>query len=121
MSGTTFLHFINNSFVASTPERYFDKHSPVDGSLLGSIAEGAPGYFFLDIQPDQLAGFEILVRAIPQARMSDVPMLRGRITPIVATTSQISLVECLAAGMDDLMPKPFTVENLKSMVMKWIG
>src|ERR1700723_2271260 len=40
MSGTTFLHFINNSFVASTPERYFDKRSPVDGSLLGSIAEG---------------------------------------------------------------------------------
>ena len=40
MSGTTFLHFINNSFVASTPERYFDKHSPVDGSLLGGIAEG---------------------------------------------------------------------------------
>jgi aminomuconate-semialdehyde/2-hydroxymuconate-6-semialdehyde dehydrogenase len=40
MSGTTFLHFINNSFVASTPERYFDKHSPVDGSLLGSVAEG---------------------------------------------------------------------------------
>jgi aminomuconate-semialdehyde/2-hydroxymuconate-6-semialdehyde dehydrogenase len=40
MSGTTFLHFINNSFVASAPERYFDKHSPVDGSLLGGIAEG---------------------------------------------------------------------------------
>ena len=40
MSGTTFLHFINNSFVASAPERYFDKHSPVDGSLLGSVAEG---------------------------------------------------------------------------------
>src|SRR5271163_4673026 len=42
MSGTTFLHFINNSFVASAPERYFDKHSPVDGSLLGSVAEGGP-------------------------------------------------------------------------------
>src|SRR5882672_2602898 len=40
MSGTTFLHFINNSFVPSASERYFDKHSPVDGSLLGSIAEG---------------------------------------------------------------------------------
>jgi len=26
--------------VASAPERYFDKHSPVDGSLLGSVAEG---------------------------------------------------------------------------------
>jgi aminomuconate-semialdehyde/2-hydroxymuconate-6-semialdehyde dehydrogenase len=40
MSATAFLHFINNSFVASAPERYFDKHSPVDGSLLGTIAEG---------------------------------------------------------------------------------
>jgi len=40
MSGTTFLHFIGNRFVASSPERYFDKRSPVDGSLLGSIAEG---------------------------------------------------------------------------------
>jgi aminomuconate-semialdehyde/2-hydroxymuconate-6-semialdehyde dehydrogenase len=40
MSGTTFLHFIDNSFVASSPEQYFDKRSPVDGSLLGSIAEG---------------------------------------------------------------------------------
>ena len=40
MSGTTFLHFIDNSFVASSPEKYFDKRSPVDGSLLGSIAEG---------------------------------------------------------------------------------
>ena len=40
MSGSTFLHFINNSFVASAPERFFDKHSPVDGSLLGIIAEG---------------------------------------------------------------------------------
>ena len=44
------------------------------------IAEGAPGYFFLDIQPDQLDGFAGLVRAIPGARMAQVPMLRGRIT-----------------------------------------
>ncbi len=46
----------------------------------GSIAEGAPGYFFLDIQPDQLAGFEGLARAIPGSRTEEVPMLRGRIT-----------------------------------------
>jgi putative ABC transport system permease protein len=45
-----------------------------------SIAEGAPADFFLDIQPAQLDGFEALVRAIPGARMSEVPMLRGRIT-----------------------------------------
>ena len=40
MSGATFLHFIDNSFVPSATEKYFDKRSPVDGSLLGSIAEG---------------------------------------------------------------------------------
>src|SRR5712675_3424601 len=39
MTHSTFSHFINNRFVASAPERYFDKHSPVDGSLLGSVAE----------------------------------------------------------------------------------
>jgi len=48
-------------------------------------------------------------------------MLRGRVTPIVATTTQLGVTECLAAGMDDLMPKPFTSENLKAMVTKWIG
>jgi putative ABC transport system permease protein len=47
-----------------------------------SLAEGAPAYFFLDIQPGQLAGFEALVRVIPGARMEEVPMLRGRITQL---------------------------------------
>jgi aminomuconate-semialdehyde/2-hydroxymuconate-6-semialdehyde dehydrogenase len=39
MSGTSFLHFIDNCFVASKSERQFDKRSPVDGSLIGSICE----------------------------------------------------------------------------------
>jgi aminomuconate-semialdehyde/2-hydroxymuconate-6-semialdehyde dehydrogenase len=39
MSGTSFLHFIDNRFVASKSERQFDKRSPVDGSLIGSICE----------------------------------------------------------------------------------
>jgi putative ABC transport system permease protein len=47
-----------------------------------SIAEGAPADFFLDIQPDQLDGFTGLVRAVPGARLNDVPMLRGRITQL---------------------------------------
>jgi putative ABC transport system permease protein len=47
-----------------------------------SIAEGAPAYFFLDIQPSQLPEFERLVRAIPGSRMEEVPMLRARITAL---------------------------------------
>jgi putative ABC transport system permease protein len=40
----------------------------------------APAFFFIDIQPDQLAGFEAIVRATPGARFDQVPMMRGRIT-----------------------------------------
>ena len=39
MSATTFLHFIDNRFVASRSERHFEKRSPVDGSLVGLVAE----------------------------------------------------------------------------------
>jgi putative ABC transport system permease protein len=51
----------------------------------------APGFFFIDIQPEQLAGFEALVWATPGARFDQVPMLRGRITrlngvPVEAAT-----------------------------------
>lgn len=51
----------------------------------GTIAEGAPAYFFIDIQPAQLAGFEAMVRVIPRARMEEVPMLRGRIAKLNGT------------------------------------
>jgi len=47
-----------------------------------TVAAGAPAYFFLDIQPDQLDGFAALVQATPGARFSQVPMLRGRIAAI---------------------------------------
>jgi len=40
----------------------------------------APAFFFIDIQPDQLAGFAALVHATPGARFDQVPMMRGRIT-----------------------------------------
>lgn len=55
----------------------------VDGNLtseVDSLPAEAPAFFFIDIQPDQLAGFEDAVRATPGARFEQVPMLRGRIT-----------------------------------------
>ena len=56
----------------------------VEGNLAHEVEERlpqeAPAYFFIDIQPDQLAGFEGIVRGIPGARYEEVPMLRGRIT-----------------------------------------
>ena len=56
----------------------------VEGNLGREIDQrlpaGAPAFFFIDIQPAQLAGFEAIVRGIPGARVEAVPMMRGRIT-----------------------------------------
>ncbi len=61
----------------------------VQGNLAAEIgerlADGAPADFYIDIQPDQLAGFERLVGAVPGARFEEVPMLRGRITRLNGT------------------------------------
>lgn len=40
MSGATFQHFIANRFTPSQSQRQFEKRSPIDGSLLGYVAEG---------------------------------------------------------------------------------
>ena len=50
MSSTTFCHFIDNRFVQSVSERHFDKLSPVDGSLVGTVAEGGQADVDLAVQ-----------------------------------------------------------------------
>ncbi len=56
----------------------------VEGNLQRQIGErlpaAAPAFFFIDIQPAQLAGFTRIVRDLPGAHMESVPMMRGRIT-----------------------------------------
>jgi putative ABC transport system permease protein len=58
----------------------------VEGNLGHQIAERmpaeAPAFFFIDIQPAQLAGFETVVHDVPGAHMQQVPMMRGRITKL---------------------------------------
>jgi putative ABC transport system permease protein len=61
----------------------------VEGNLRVEIedrlAEHAAADFFIDIQGDQLAGFEEVVRAAPGASFDQVPMLRARITRLNGT------------------------------------
>jgi putative ABC transport system permease protein len=56
----------------------------IQGSILGDFARSmpqrAPSFFFIDIQPDQVAGLQSTVMATPGAHdYQRVPMLRGRI------------------------------------------
>ncbi|MEZ5670419.1 MAG: FtsX-like permease family protein [Alphaproteobacteria bacterium] len=59
----------------------------IEGNLRGAIQdripEQAPAYFFLDIQPDQVATFEATAAAVPGVgTIQGTPMLRGRIVAI---------------------------------------
>ena len=59
----------------------------IEGNLSQQIVEelpaDAPAFFFVDIQPDQIAPFGTIIGDIPGVTRSEqVPMLRGRITAI---------------------------------------
>jgi CheY-like chemotaxis protein len=51
------------------------------------------------------------------ARIRNMP--RGKATPIIGTTAGTVHVECLAAGMNDVEPKPFVTEKLGSLLTRW--
>jgi CheY-like chemotaxis protein len=51
------------------------------------------------------------------ARIRAMP--RGGTTPIIGTTPGRDRAECLAAGMNDLMPKPFQLEKLRETLLRW--
>ena len=46
-------------------------------------------------------------------------MLHGRQIPIIGTTAGRDRAECMAAGMNDLMPKPFQIEKLRLVLLRW--
>ena len=47
------------------------------------LPEHAPSFFFIDIQPDQVAAFDALVKATPGvSQMARVPSLRGRLVKL---------------------------------------
>ena len=57
--------------------------SNMSRQILEELPAQAPAFFFLDIQPDQIAPFEAVTASIPGVQaVQQVPMLRGRITEI---------------------------------------
>jgi CheY-like chemotaxis protein len=51
------------------------------------------------------------------ARIRVLP--RGQDARIIGTSAGIDRIECLSAGMNDLMPKPFQIDRLKQTLSKW--
>ncbi len=70
----------------------------IDGNLSRQIREempsGAPAFFFIDLQPSQVAPFEAILADIPGVgKTIQVPMLRGRITGIAGTAAEAAAID----------------------------
>ena len=84
----------------------------VDGAeAIDLFGRGSYDLIFMDGQMPQMDGIETTakIRGMPQ----------GWVTPIIGTSSNLSRVQCLDAGMNDVMPKPFLLNSLKTVLAKW--
>jgi CheY-like chemotaxis protein len=82
------------------------------------FASGEFSLIFMDCQMPVMDGFEATAEIRKQEERS------GHHVPIVALTA--SAIEgdrehCLASGMDDYVTKPFTAEQMKSVLTTWLN
>jgi len=86
-------------------------HVSNGGEAINLFGKKSYDLIFMDWQMPQMDGLETTarIRRMPQ----------GRVTPIVGTSASMSRMECVAAGMNDLMPKPFLLNALKLGLAKW--
>jgi two-component system, sensor histidine kinase and response regulator len=80
----------------------------------------------MDCQMPGMDGFEATrqIRAIEAARSSVHSDKPPRPTPIIAVTANAlsgDREQCIAAGMDDYLGKPFRREQLRAVMMRWLG
>jgi len=73
---------------------------------------------FMDVQMPLMDGFEA-TRVIRAEQAAGMPRL-----PIVALTANAMTQDreqCLAAGMDDFLAKPYSAEQLQSVLQRWLA
>jgi signal transduction histidine kinase/DNA-binding response OmpR family regulator/HPt (histidine-containing phosphotransfer) domain-containing protein len=85
---------------------------------LECYAGGEFGLIFMDCQMPVMDGFE----ATSEIRKREAGS--GRHVPIVALTASAiagDREQCLASGMDDYVTKPFTADQMRSVLEIWLG
>jgi CheY-like chemotaxis protein len=73
---------------------------------------------FMDCQMPELDGFA----ATASIRSHETSVGTGRHIPIIALTANAmegDHEQCLAAGMDDYLQKPFSLESLHAAIQRW--
>lgn len=112
----------SNAALADVALRHFKCEVRVvhDGASAVAAAEQEPfDMIFMDYHMPVMDGLQ----ATSEIRGYETAHGRQR-TPIVAITASAMPTErqqCLAAGMDDVLVKPFVLNELKTMLQRWAG
>ena len=84
---------------------------------LAAVREQAFALILMDCQMPGLDGYA----ATPRLRALEAGLGRSR-TPVIAVSAGVTADErecCVAAGMDDFLAKPFSVEQLRALLQRW--
>jgi CheY-like chemotaxis protein len=89
-----------------------------DGKSAVEALRGRPyDLVLMDCQMPEMDGFEAAAEIRRRETGSD------RRVPIIALTANAiegDREQCLAAGMDDYLPKPFTAEQMRAALAAWL-
>jgi len=91
---------------------------------MAAVAAQAFDLVLMDCQMPELDGYEATRRIrLLERKGGPRPAGRGRVCIIALTANSLmgDREKCLAAGMDDYLPKPFTLDQLHRVMSKWLG
>jgi CheY-like chemotaxis protein len=85
-------------------------------AALDALSRASYDLIFMDMHMPEMDGLETArrVRALP------TPAARLPIVALTANAMASDRMKCLAAGMDDFLPKPFDPADLNAMLDKWL-
>lgn len=85
-----------------------------DGNVVVALSlESRPDLVFMDVQMPGLNGYEA-TQKIREAYGASIPIIA-----LTAGNVKGEKEKCLAAGMDDFLPKPFVEEDMVTILEKW--
>jgi CheY-like chemotaxis protein len=97
----------------------FSDFTVVDNGQAAVAAVEAGGYAIclMDCQMPVMDGYDATqrIRALPNPACSRLPIIA-----VTASTLQTDVERCRASGMDDHLPKPYTMRSLSAALARWL-
>jgi signal transduction histidine kinase/ActR/RegA family two-component response regulator len=84
-----------------------------------AVAKGHYDLVLMDCMMPELDGYEATRRI--RRRELEWSLPRLPIVALTANATRADIEQCLAAGMDDFLSKPYTPESLRQLIDKWAG